>query len=117
VAGAVEYLEGMGEKLGEGVERFDGTFGTTGKIEDEGKVACDGDAAGQHSGGRQLGASAAHLFGQAGDYFLGDVERGFGSVVAGTEAGATGSENQINAAGIRKLAEMRANLAGVIGAF
>jgi len=80
-------------------------------------VACDRDPSGQHGGGRQLGTFAAHLFGEAGDYLFSNVERGFGSVVAGTKAGAAGSENQINAAGIRKLAEMRANLAWVIGAF
>lgn len=84
VAGAVEDLDGVGEELGEGVERFNCAFGAAGKIEDEGKVADDGDAARQHSHGSLRGALAAHLFGKAGDHFFGDVESGFGCVVAGT---------------------------------
>jgi hypothetical protein len=34
VACAVEDLDGVWEELGEGVERFDRTFGAAGKIED-----------------------------------------------------------------------------------
>ena len=117
MAGAVEDLDGVGEKLGKGVERFDGAFGAAGKIENEGKVAGDGDTAGQDGSGSLLGAPAAHFFGEAWDNFFGDVERGFGGVVPRAEAGAAGGENEINAARIGKLAEMRAHLAGVVGAF
>jgi len=92
-------------------------FGAAGKIEDEGKVTDDGHAAGQNGSGSLGSTFAAHFFGQAGDHFFGDVERGFGGVVAGTEAGAAGGEYQIDAAGIGKLAEMGAHLAGVVGAF
>jgi len=65
--------------------------------------------------GSQLRAFAAHLFGEAGDHFFGDVERGFGRVVTGTEASAAGCENQIDAARISKLAKMGAHLTGIIG--
>lgn len=44
MAGAVEDLDGMGKELGEGVEGLDSALGAAGKIEDEGKVAYDGDA-------------------------------------------------------------------------
>ena len=59
----MEDLDGVGKKLGKGVERFDGAFGAAGKIEDEGKVADDGDAAGQHGGRGLRGTLAAHFFG------------------------------------------------------
>ena len=34
VAGAVDDGDGVGEKVGEGVERFDGAFGAAGQIQD-----------------------------------------------------------------------------------
>jgi hypothetical protein len=46
VAGAVEDVDSVGKELREGVEGFDGAFGAAGKIEDDGIVAGDGDAAG-----------------------------------------------------------------------
>jgi hypothetical protein len=116
VAGAVEDLDGVREELSECVERFDGAFWTAGKIEDEGNVSDDGDAAGQHGGRSLLGTFATHLFGEAGNHFFGDVECGFRRVVAGAEAGAAGGEDEIDAARIGELAEMGAHLAGVIGA-
>jgi hypothetical protein len=116
VAGTVEDLDGVGEQLGEGVERFDGAFWAAGKIEDEGNVADDGDTARQDGGGCLLGTFAAHFFGEAGNHSFGDVEGGFGRVVTGAEAGAAGGEDEIDAARIGKLAEMGAHLAWVIGA-
>ena len=116
VAGAVEDLDGVGEELGQGVERFDGAFGAAGKIEDEGKVTDDGDAAGQNRSGSLGSAFAAHFFREAGNHFFGDVQSGFGGVVAGTEAGAAGGEDEIDSSRVGKLAEMGSHLSGVIGA-
>src|SRR5258707_3629885 len=116
VAGAVEDLDGVREELGQGVQRFDGAFGAAGKIEDERKVACDGYAARQNGSGSLLGAFAAHFFGQAGNHFFGNVQRGFGSVVAGAKPGAASGKNEINAARVCKLAEVGAHLPRVIGA-
>jgi len=116
MAGAVEDLDGVGEELGEGVERFDGPLGTAGKIEDQGKVADDSNPARQHGRGSLRCAFAAHFLGKAGNHFFGDVERGFGCVITGTEAGAAGGENEINPPRISELAQMGAHLAGVIGA-
>ena len=113
----MEDLDGVGKELGEGVERFDGAFGAAGKIEDEGMVAGDRDTTGQHGGGSLLGTFAAHFFGESGDHSFGDIERGLGSVVAGAEAGAAGGENEIDAARVSELPEMRPDLAGVVGAF
>ena len=112
----MEDLDGVWEKLGQGVERFDGALGAAGKIKDEGKVSDDGDPTRQHSSGSLGRALAAHFFGEAGDDFFGDVERGFRRVVAGPEAGAAGGEDEIDAARIGELAEMGAYLAGIIGA-
>jgi len=116
VAGAVEDLDGVGKELGEGVERFNGTFWAARKIEDEAKLADDGNAARQHGSGGLGSALAAHLFGKAGDHLFADVERGFGGVVARAESGAAGGEDEINAARIGKLPQMGAHLARVVGA-
>ena len=45
MTGAVEDVDGVREELREGVEGFDGSFGAAGKIENDGEVAGDGDAA------------------------------------------------------------------------
>jgi hypothetical protein len=46
VAGAVEYLERVGQELCKGVEGFDGAFGAAWEIEDQGNIAHDRNATG-----------------------------------------------------------------------
>jgi hypothetical protein len=105
----------MGEKVGDGVERFNGAFGAAGKTDDERAMADDRDAAREDGGGSFFRAFAAEFFGDAGNSALGDIKSGFRSVVAGTEASATGGEDEINAAGVGQFTKLAAKAGGIIG--
>src|SRR5215813_263840 len=100
VAGAVKNADGVGKEFSEGVERLNGTFGAAGKIQDERTLAHHGDAAGKHGGGRLLSAFAAHLFGEAGNDFFGNLHSGLRRVVPRAQSCAAGGEDQIRLARI-----------------
>jgi hypothetical protein len=115
VAGAVEDSNGVGEKVGHGVQGFDGAFGAAGKIDDEGAMPDDGDATREDGGGRFFGAFAAEFLGDAGNGALGDVQSGFGSIVARAEAGAAGGEDEIDAARVGEFAKLAAKAGRIVG--
>jgi hypothetical protein len=117
VAGAVDYVDGVRQERGEGVEGFHGPFGAAGKIEDQGVMAHNGDAAREDRRGSLLGAFAAHLFGEAGNDFFRDFHRSFRRVISRTEPGAAGGEDQIHLTRIGQLAKVRTHLSGIVGTF
>jgi hypothetical protein len=114
MAGAVEDSHGVGKEVCDGIKGFDGTFGTPGKIDDEGVMANDGDAAGEDGGGSFFGTLATEFFGKARDGPLGDIESGFGSIVPRAKPGATGGENEVNAAGVSEFAELATKTGGIV---
>ncbi|GEM_PF-2061648 len=117
VARAMEDVDGVGQQLGQGVERLDGALGAAGQVEDQRAIAHYGDSAGQHRRGCLLRAFAAHLFGEAGNHFFADFKRRFRRVVARAKAGAAGGEDQVRLARVDKLPQVHAHLFGIIGAF
>jgi len=115
VAGSVEDSNGVGEKVRHGVQGFDGAFGAAGKIDDEGAMPDDGDATREDGGGRFFGAFAAEFLGDAGNGALGDVQSGFGSIIARAEAGAAGGEDEIDAARVGEFAKLAAKAGRIVG--
>lgn len=115
VTGAVEDLDRVGEQVGDRFEGLDGAFWAAGEIENQRFVASGGDAAGEDGCWSLLGTFAAHFFGNAGDEAVGDGLGGFGSVVARADAGAAGSGDQVDAAGVGELAKIFADGGGIIG--
>jgi hypothetical protein len=115
VVGTVQHCDGVGEEIGDGVEGFDRAFGAAGKIDDERAMTDDGYAARQDGGGSLLGTFAAKFFGDARNGAFGDVERGFGSIVARAEAGATGGEDEIDTARVGEFAKLATEASGIVG--
>ena len=115
MAGSVEDSNGVGEKVGHGVQGFDGAFGAAGKIDDEGAMPDDGDATREDGGGRFFGAFAPEFFGDAGNDALGNVDGGFGSVVARAEAGAAGGEDEIDTSRVGEFTKLAAKAGGIVG--
>jgi hypothetical protein len=114
VTGPVEDGDGVGEEVGDGIKGFDRPFWAAGEIDDEGVMANDGDTPGEDRGGSLLCAFAAEFFGDAWNGALRDVESGFGSIVARAESGATGGENEVDAAGVGEFAELAAKTGGIV---
>jgi hypothetical protein len=75
----------------------------------------DRDAAREDGGGRFFGAFATEFFGDAGNGALGDVDGGFGSIVARAEASAAGGEDEIDAARVGEFAKLAAEAGRVVG--
>jgi hypothetical protein len=105
----------MRQEIGDGVQGFDGAFGAARQIDDKRAMPDDGDAAGENGGGSFLGAFAAEFFGDARNGAFGDVERGFGSIVARAEASASGGEDEIDAARVGEFAKLAAEASGIVG--
>src|SRR5271165_1664800 len=101
--------------MGDGVERFDGAFGTAGKIDDERVMADDGDAAREDGSGSLFGSFPSQFLGNARNDALGDIESGFGSIVARAEAGAAGRKDQIDATGVSEFAKLTAKAGSIVG--
>jgi hypothetical protein len=106
----------MRKEMGDGVEGFDGTFGTAGKIDDETAMSNNCDAAREDGGGSFFGAFAAEFFGDARNGPLGDVESGFGGIVARAETRAAGGEDEIDAARVGKFTKLATKAGGIVGA-
>ncbi len=105
----------MGQEVGDGIQGFDRTFGAAGKIDDEGTMTDDRNAAREDGGVRFFGAFAAEFFGDAGNGAFGDVESGFGSVVARAEASAPSSKDQIDAARVGEFTKLAAQASRIVG--
>ena len=75
----------------------------------------DRDAAREDGGGRFFGAFATQFFGDAGNGALGDVDGGFGSIVARAEASAAGGEDEIDAARVGEFAKLAAEAGRIVG--
>jgi hypothetical protein len=103
------------EQVGYSFEGFDRAFGAAWKINDEGLTSDGGDSAGKDRGGSFLDTFAANFFGDAGNGAISDFEGGFGSGVAWTQAGAAGSEEDVDRAGIGEGRELLANFGGIVG--
>lgn len=106
----VDDLDGVWKKCSNRVERLDSAFGVAGKIQDQRCAADSGDTAGENGTGRVFQALAAHLFRQAWDYAVSDSLRGFGSGIAGAEAGTTSGEDEVDTVVVGEFAEQRLDL-------
>lgn len=104
----------MRQQIGDGFQGFEGAFGAAGKIDDQRAMTDDGNAAGQYGSGCFLCAFAAEFFGDARNGAFRDVESGFGSIVARSEAGAAGGEDQIDAARVREFTKLATQASGII---
>jgi hypothetical protein len=113
--GAAEDFYGVREQMRDGIEGLHRTFGIAGKIDDYRFVADDRDTTRKHGGGRFLDALAANLFGETGNGAIADIQRGLGSGIARTKAGAACGEEYVHAAGIGDGAHLTANSRGIIG--
>jgi hypothetical protein len=69
----------------------------------------------QNCGRRFLQAFAAHFFGYSGNYAIRDGLCGFRRIVTRADSGAARGENEINARGMRELAQLRSNGGKIIG--
>jgi hypothetical protein len=115
MTGAVENVDGVRQKMGDGFEGFYGTFGAAGKIYDDGVGPYGGDGARQHGGGSPLHSFAAHFFGDSRDDAVGDGDGGFRGVVARADSCAAGGEDDVRATRVGDGAELFANGNWVIG--
>jgi hypothetical protein len=115
VARTVKNMHCMGKQMGDRFQRFHRTFRTAWQIYDQGLVAHRTHRAREDRGGSFLLAFAAHFFGYAGDYAIGDCLGGFRGVVAGADSGAAAGYDYVDAAGVREFAELLANFGGVVG--
>ena len=95
-----EKFEGVGQKRQESDERGPSSGGAAGEIENEGFAygAADGAAEGGEGGVEE--AFGAHAFGEAVDDAVADLAGGFGSDVAGGEAGSAGRHNEVGGDGL-----------------
>jgi len=109
VVGAAENFDRVGEVGGDGLEGLDGAFGTARKIDDQGLVADHRNAAGQNGGGGFLDTFSTDFLGEPGDGALRDIQGGFGSVVAGTEASAASGKQDVDMARIADGAKLAAD--------
>jgi hypothetical protein len=116
VVSAAQDFDGVGEEVCDCVEGFDGALGAAGKIQNDGLVTNDGDAAGEDGRGSLLDSFAADFLGEAGDSAIRNVKSGFGCGVAGAEAGATCGKEQVGVASIADGAKLAANRGLVVGA-
>jgi hypothetical protein len=115
VVGAAKDLDGVREKVGDGVERFDRSFGTAGEIDDNAFVTDSSDPAGENGVGRLLDTFPANFFGEPGNGAIGNVDRSLGSGVARAQASAAGGEEDIRVARIGDGSKLAANCSGIVG--
>jgi len=116
VVSAAKDFDRVGEEVRNGIEGFDGTCGAAGKIDDDGFVADNGNAAREDGGRSLLDASAANFLGDTRDGAIGDVECGLRRGVARAEAGAASGQQDVGAASIGDSAHLTAHFGGIIGA-
>ena len=98
MAGAVENVDGVWQKVGDGVKGFGGPLRTSRQIDDDCFAADYTDGAGKNCGRRFFEAFAAHFFGDAGNDAVGDAFSRLRSVIAGADASAAGGEYDVDAA-------------------
>jgi hypothetical protein len=115
VAGAVEDVDGVRQQVSDGFEGLDRALRAAGKIDEDALAAHGGDGAREDGCGSFFHAFAAHFFRDSRDDEVSYGNGGFGSVVAGTDTGTTGSENDVNAARVGDGAELFANARWIIG--
>jgi len=107
---AVEDLHRMRQKMRDGIERFHGTFGTPRQVHNQRLRARGRKTASEHGGRCQLCALAPHLFGDSGNDAIRHRLRGFRRDISSPDARSAGRQDQIHAFGIRKLAQLLANV-------
>ena len=112
---AVQHRDGVGQQVGDGVERVDRAFRAAGQIQNDGFAANAGGGAGENGARSFLDAGGAHLLGETGDQAIGNGDSCFGRDVARAEAGAAGGEDQVDRVGIGGLLQERFDGGAIVG--
>lgn len=89
-----EEVESVREQGQHGQQGAFRATGASGKVEHEGAATDAADASAERGEGRVTEAVLAHFFGEAGDESMADGECCFGGDIAGSEACASGGDDQ-----------------------
>ena len=110
----MQHVNRVRKQVRDCLQRFRRTLRTSWKIHHQSFCAAGRNSSRQNCRRRFFQASAAHFFWDSGNYPIGDRLRGLRRIVSRTDSSSTGSQNQIDAAGVSPFRQPVTNCAGIV---